>query len=225
MTVSPRETSGASFFEKRRRYYELIHHVLQTVDEVSRQQPETIDGRPTIAARKRAEAYAVVNESDDEVFQNDLYDWFLSQGWVDRLLAVQSTYVVKYLERLSSTSVEHADLLWRFYANNERFYEAAAVQLLLAKSEFPFSLKQRIEYLSRAKANASTHTVGTGRQARQILLHEVVELLEVANIQDEILLRIKNDSRIDDERRPQVVEDLDGRIMGLTDVSSPRVRS
>jgi nuclear pore complex protein Nup155 len=221
----PERDERREFFEKRRRYYELIHNVLQTVDEVSRQQPETIDGRPTIAARKRAEAYAVVNESDDEVFQNDLYDWFLSQGWVDRLLAVQSTYVVKYLERLSSTSVEHADLLWRFYANNERFYEAAAVQLLLAKSEFPLSLKQRIEYLSRAKANASTHSVGTGRQARQILLHEVVELLEVANIQDEILQRIKNDSRIDDERRPQVVEDLDGRIMGLTDVSSPRVRS
>lgn len=220
----PERDERREFFEKRRRCYELVHNVLQTVDQVASQQPETIDGRISAVARRRNEAYAVVNESDDEVFQNDLYDWFLSQGWIDRLLAVQSTYVVKYLERLSSTSVEHADLLWRFYANNERYYEAAAVQLLLAKSEYTLPLKKRIEYLSRAKANASTHTVDTGRQARQVLLHEVVELLEVANIQDEVLIRIKSDARIDAERKPKVVEDLDGQIMGLTEVSS-RVRN
>lgn len=219
----PDRDERRDFYEKRRRCYELVHDVLQTVDQISSQQPEMIDGRMTVAARRRNEAYAVVNESDDEVFQNDLYDWFLSQGWVDRLLSVQSTYVVKYLERLSSQSVAGADLLWKFYANNERYYEAAAVQLLLAKSDFALPLKQRIEYLSRAKANASTHTLGTGRQARQVLLHEVVELLEVANIQDEVLQRIRNDARLDAERKPEVVEQLDGKIMGLTEVSSPRV--
>jgi nuclear pore complex protein Nup155 len=194
--------------------------MLQTVDRIASQQPETIDGRMTITARKRQEAYTVVNESDDEVFHYDLYDWYLSQGWIDRLLAVQSTYVVVYLERLSSTSVEHADLLWRYYANSERYYEAAAVQLLLAKSEFPLTLKQRIEYLSRAKANASTHTIGTSRQARQVLLHEIAELLEVANIQDDILQRLKADNRIVPERKPQIIEDLDGQITDLTEVSA-----
>jgi nuclear pore complex protein Nup155 len=216
----PERDERIEYYERRKRCYDLIHDVLETVDRIASQQPETIDGRMTITARKRQEAYTVVNESDDEVFQYDLYDWYLSQGWIDRLLAVQSTYVVVYLERLSSTSVEHADLLWRFYANSERYYEAAAVQLLLAKSEFPLTLKQRIEYLSRAKANASTHTIGTGRQARQVLLHEVAELLEVANIQDDILQRLKGDSRIDRERKPQIISELDGRITDLTDVSS-----
>jgi nuclear pore complex protein Nup155 len=213
------------FYEKRKRFYDLIHKVLQEVDSIASRHPETIDGRLTVTARKRQEAYTVVNESDDEVFQYDLFDWYLTQGWVDRLLAVQSTYVVKYLEQLSRTSVEHADLLWRFYANSERFYEAATVQLLLAKSDFALDLKKRIEYLSRAKANASTHTIGTGRQARQVLLHEVAELLEVANIQDDILQRLKGDPRIDAERKPQVIKELNGRITDLTEVCRDHSRA
>jgi nuclear pore complex protein Nup155 len=216
----PERDDRAQFYVKRKSCYDLIHDVLQTVDQICGRQPEMVDGRLTITAKKRNEAYKVVNESNDEVFQYDLYDWYLSQGWIDRLLAVQSPYIATYLERLSSTSVEHADLLWRFYANSERYYEAANVQLALAKSEFPLTLKQRIEYLSRSKANASTHTLGTGRETRQKLLHEVAELLEVADIQDDILQRLKSDSRIDPERKPQILAELDGPIMNCSDVSS-----
>jgi nuclear pore complex protein Nup155 len=216
----PDGDSRSSFYEKRKRCYELVHHILQAVDNIADQQPETIDGRVTNIAKKRHEAYMVVNDSDDEVFHYDLYDWYLSQGWVDRLLAIRSPFVVKYLQRLSSSNADHIDLLWRFYASTERYYEAAAVQVQLAKSEFQLTLKQRIEYLSRAKANASTQTAGIGRQARQVLLHEVAELLEVANIQDEILQRLKGDSRIVQERKPKIVGELDGTVMGLSEVST-----
>lgn len=215
----PEDDPRSSSYEYRRRCYELIHHVLQAVDAATSNDPEFMDGRPTVGATRRLEAHTVVNESEDEVFQFDLYDWYLAQGWTDKLLAVDSPYVITYLQRLSSTSLEKADLLWRFYVHQEDFYSAATVQVQLVKSDFPIPLAKRMEYLSRAKANASTQSAGIGRQARQVLLHEVTELLEIANIQDELLSRLRNDERIAPDRRAEVVQSLDGQIRDLTQVS------
>lgn len=179
-----------------------------------------VDGAYTVTAKRRNEAYAVIDNSDDEVFQYVLYDWYLDNGWSDRLLAVRSSYVISYLQRKAKQSVDHADLLWRYFAQRERFHDAAAVQLQLAKSDFQLSLEKRIEYLSRAKANASTFTPGIARQPRQVLLHEVSELLDVANIQDDLLQRLKHERRITAERREQVLAHLDGQVLGLTEVDS-----
>ncbi|KAH8804905.1 putative nucleoporin [Xylogone sp. PMI_703] len=212
----PEGDPRSEIYEYRKRCYDLIHQVLQAVDRSTSNDPEFVDGRPTLAATRRSEAHNVVNDSDDEVFQFDLYDWYLAQGWTDKLLAVDSPYVVLYLQRLSTSSMEKADLLWRFYVHQEDFYSAASVQVQLAKSDFPIPLIKRIEYLSRAKANASTQSVGVGRQARQVLLHEVTELLEIANIQDELLTRLRGDERIAADRRAEVVRSLDGQIQDLT---------
>jgi nuclear pore complex protein Nup155 len=172
---------------------------------------------------KRQEAYAIVNESTDEVFHYDLYDWYLSQGWTDRLLAIDSPFVISYLQKQSLTSIDRADLLWRFYASSKRYHDAATVQVGLAKSEFPLDLKARIEYLSRAKANGSTTTIGIARSAQQVLLREVTELLEIANIQDEILQRLRNHPRLEPPRREQIVQELDGPVRSLSEVSYRKI--
>lgn len=207
-------------YNARKRCYNLIHGILQSVDTYASQQPETIDGRLTIAAQKRLETYDVVNDSEDEVFQFDLYDWYLQQGWTDRLLSVPSDHVVSYLERLASTQANHADLLWRYYANQERFYDAATVQLGLAKSDFNLTLDDRIKYLGNAKANASVTRNTVSSQARQVLLHEISELLDVAQIQADLLARLRSDTRLDPTVKPQILEELDGQICGLTEVST-----
>lgn len=171
-------------------------------------------------ATRRDEAYRVINTSEDEVFQTNLYDWYLAQNQADRLLQVQSPYVVIYLERKSSDNVQHADLLWEYYANGNRYHDAAVVQLALAKSAFALPLDKRIEYLSRAKANASAYAPGVGRQPRQLLLHEVSDLLDVANIQDDLLQRLKADPRGTPERKIEIANELDGPILSLTEVSN-----
>ncbi|KAF4635084.1 hypothetical protein G7Y89_g3010 [Cudoniella acicularis] len=200
----------------RKQCYDLVHHVIVAVDDAARGQDETLDGRPTVTATRRIEAHTVVNDSEDELFQFDLYEWYLHQGWVDRLLAVDSPFVVQFLTKSAAASIERTDLLWRFYVHQDRFYEAAAVQLELAKSDFQINLAGRINYLSRAKANASTESFGVGRQARQILLYEISELLDVANLQDELLHRLRADSRIPDERRPDIVQRLDSKALDLS---------
>lgn len=144
----------------------------------------------------------------------------MGQGWNDRLLDISSPYVISYLRRRMDKNPDHADLLWRYYAHHNNFLEAASVQLLLAKSGFDLNLEQRIGYLSRARTNASIRTVSLldAAQGRQQLLREITDLLEVGNIQDDILQRMKSDPRLTDQRRPQVLKALDGQILEVAEL-------
>ncbi|KAI9841963.1 MAG: hypothetical protein M1837_000283 [Sclerophora amabilis] len=215
---SPPGDDRESLFNQRTVIYKLTHDVITVVDQASAQVPEMIDGAYTLTAKKRSEAYSVIDESDDEVFQYDLYSWYLSQGLIDRLLGVGSPYVVSYLQSKSKADVAHADLLWRYYALKQRYYDAAGVQLELAKSDFQLPLEKRIEYLSKAKANASTHSSGVRRQPRQILLHEIAELLDVANIQDDLLQRLRGEERLPSDRKSDILSSLDGQLMNLSEL-------
>jgi nuclear pore complex protein Nup155 len=218
----PAGDSRSNAFSERKRCYDLIHDVLRHLDAASSAEPEMIDGKLTLMGTKRLEAYEVVNGSDDEVFHFDLYEWYVQQGWTDRILAIDSPHVITFLERLAATHYEHADLLCRFYTNRARFFEAAEVQFSLANADFPIGIKDRITLLSRAKANANVTTAGIGRQQQGVLNHAVTELLEVAHIQDDLLERLKADERIDSSRRVEIEETLNGKIQDLTDVSNAR---
>ena len=188
------------------------------MEEAEIQTPDMTDEQNALTAKRKSEANDIIDTSNDEAFQTDLYDWYLAEGRVDRLLAIQSPYIVTYLQRKSSDDISHADLLWRYYAQAERFNDAAAVQLALAKSAFTLTLQRRIEYLSSAKGNASSLTTGVSRSTRQALLCEVSDLLDVASIQDELILRLKGDARIDAERKTEVVGQLDGPIWSINDM-------
>ena len=194
----------------------MIHYVIQCLDESSSQAPDMVDGQYTVLAKRRSEAMDVIDSSEDQVFQTDLYDWYLQEGRTDRLMSIESPFLVTYLKRKSLENVSHADLLWKYYSQAERHYDAAEVQLDLANSDFQLSLDQRIEYLSRAKANASTQKLGVGRQTRNSLLRKISDLLEVANLQGDLLQRLKGDDRIAPDAKHVVIQELDGPIQALT---------
>lgn len=182
-----------------------------------------VDGHYTVSAKRKNEAYQEINDSEDEVFQTSLYDWYLQQGWSDRLLDITSPFVVNYLKRKSQEDAKHADLLWRYYAHYNLFLDAAQVQLHLAKSAFDLTLDQRIEYLSRAKTNASARVPGlssiaSSRQSRQDLIREVSDLLDLANVQEDLIQRLKDDERLTGDREAQVLQKLAGQILPLDDL-------
>ena len=197
----------------------MVHRVITSLDEASRTTTNAIDEEVTLATRRRKEAYEVIDLSEDEVFQTDLYDWYLAQGQAHRLLMIQSPYIVTYLQRKFLDDITIADLLWRYHSQANRPYDAATVQLDLAQSNYPLSLDERVGYLSRAKANASTNAIGVGRQTRQKLLHDVTELLDIASIQDDVLQKLINDPRIPKERIPSLMGELNGQILSLSQVS------
>ncbi|KAF2733309.1 nucleoporin-domain-containing protein [Polyplosphaeria fusca] len=210
-------------FEQRRACYNLIFKVIEAVDLASNNQGYVPEGVVSQISRRKYEAYEQINNSEDEVFQNDLYDWYLQKNWADRLLEINSPFVVDYLRRKSEDDIAHADLLWRYYAHYKDWMSAAEVQFQLAKSPFEIPLGNRIEYLSRARGYASTRStgfaeVGRNRQSRQELLRSISDHLDIANIQDDILQRIKVDSRLVGERREGVLKTLDGQIQPLDDL-------
>ncbi|KXJ88307.1 nucleoporin Nup157/170 [Microdochium bolleyi] len=211
----PSNDSRSKAFEDRRSCYSLIHYVLQDLDHASTREPDTIDGKPTLLGTKRAEAYDVVNDSTDEVFHFDLYEWYIEQGWVDRLLVIGSQHVRTFLVKLASQDVNHADLLCKYYRMREMYYDAAQVEHQIAESDFPLPLKKRLELLSLAKQHASVMSAGTGRQEQQFLNHQVTELLEVAHIQDDLLERLQVDPRLT-EKREIIVKELDGPVRSLS---------
>ncbi|KAI0435468.1 Non-repetitive/WGA-negative nucleoporin C-terminal-domain-containing protein [Xylaria sp. FL1042] len=214
----PASDPRSSAFDERKVCYDLIHRILLDLEVASKREPEIIDLKPTLISTKRSEAYDVVNASTDEVFHLDLYDWYIEQGWTDRLLAMDSTYITNFLRQLASKDVSHADLLCRFYTNRAMYFDAAKVQAGLAQSDFNLTIKDRLNLLSRAKTNASVVTPGISRQDQQLLNHDVTELLDVANIQDDLLERLKSDTRIASERQPEIQKALDGKIQPLSDL-------
>lgn len=198
-------------FDARKKCYDLVFSTIDNLDRETESQPQEVDGRYSLAAKRRSEAYDVIYNSDDVVFQTCLYDWYVSIGRADRLLDIDTPYVVDYLKRRSQQDRAHADLLWRYHAHHNDYLQAAATQLDLAKGFFDLSLEERIEYLSRARTNASTRQTALmdTRQSKQQLLREISDLLDVANIQDDILQRMKADSRLTGERRQQVLTELE----------------
>lgn len=177
-----------------------------------------MDGQYTVIARRKNEVYDVISNCEDEVFLTSLYDWYLERGWSERLLEVKTPFVVTYLQRKSTEDLSHADLLWRYYGQSSRFYDAASVQLQLAQSSFSLPLSRRIEYLGQARANASVFTPNVSRASRQRLIQEISTLIDIANVQDDLLQRLKEETRIAPERKATVLQEVDGEIMELNKV-------
>lgn len=189
--------------------------MIKALDDATDRSASGSDIENTSALARRSETYAVIDGSEDEVFQTDLYDWYLDQGQENRLLVIQSPYVVKYLERRFEDSLVIANLLWKHHGMAGNSLKAAQVQVQLARSAYPLTLNERIEFLGRARANASAASFGTGRQARQSLLLEISELLDIAGIQSDILERLQEDERLQGDRKTAIVEKLNSDIQSL----------
>lgn len=204
-------------FDARKECYDLVFATIEKLDLTTADAPELVDGRFTLAVKRRNEAYTLVDNSDDLVFLTCLYDWYVSSlHQPDRLLEIQNPYVVEYLRKRSQDNRGHADLLWRYFAHYNDYLQSASVQLEIAQSHFDISLEDRISYLSRARTNASTRqtAITDSRQTKQKLLREVSDLLEIASVQDEILNRVRSDPRYNGEEARQIhIRDLNSQIL------------
>ena len=124
------------------------------------------------------------------------------------------------MEHQATASVFQANLLWQFHAKNSNYHEAARVLHELANSNFPLSLEERIEYLSRAKSLCSVRVEPGLRNALNEQATLIQDALDVANIQDDVIRAVKEDSRMADFKRAEFLKELDGKILPLTTVSS-----
>lgn len=122
------------------------------------------------------------------------------------------------MEHQATASVFQANLLWQFHAKNANYHEAARVLHELANSNFPISLEERIEYLSRAKSLCSVRVEPGMRNALNEQATLIQDALDVATIQDDVIRAVKEDPRMADFKRAEFLKELDGKILPLTTV-------
>lgn len=156
--------------------------------------------------------------SDDELFHYHYYDWLLARDRTIELLETRSEFLESYLKAVPTTLLK-ADLLWQYYARQDRFLDAARILANLASDDgLPLPLSRRIEYLSLAINNAksSTHLNGEGFE----FVIEIEEKLEVGQVQVEVLQNII-DSEEDEEREEgvrQILDQLQRRLYTISEL-------
>ncbi|EEB07656.1 nucleoporin Nup157/170 [Schizosaccharomyces japonicus yFS275] len=204
----PEDDPRKKIFDFRIACYELVFSIFEEVESLPFEE----------SSKASISVHDILKSSKDELFHTTFYDWYISKGMTERLLDIDSPYIQSYLERNSGSSLSLASLLWQYYAKREMFYMAALVLLELALSAFPISLEQRIEYLTRAKGFGNCHIPSSSRANMNKIMHQVVEYLDVASIQDDLLIAIKNDARLSKEQKDEVVSALDGQILNISEI-------
>lgn len=195
-------------FESRTKCYSYIFEILDSLESQMSNDSSAI----------KVDVYDTIQRSKDELFHYCFYDWYSFKGLTDRLIEIDSPYIQSYLERNSTKDMKIADLLWQYYAKREQYYQASIVLYDLATTHLAFSLEQRIEYLTRAKGFGSCHVPNSLRHKMNKVMLSVLEQLDVASIQDDVLIAIRGDMRIPTLKREELSKQLDGEIIPLSDL-------
>jgi len=216
------QTDTADLYFKCIQCYQLIFRVLEDLDQTYGRAPEMIDGVPTSTTRLRNETWNLIYNSDDELFHYQLYDWLFSRGeaFAERLLEIDSPYVLGYLQYRGAESLDHCELLYQYHARRDNFYRSALVLHELAISEFPLTLEKRLEFFSRARGFCQS-SYSTSRKQVNELSQQLQEELDVAVIQDDLLKRLREDVRISQEKKNKLELALGKKILSLSEVFTP----
>jgi len=188
-------------YSKRKSCYELIFGVISAADSATNDESS------------RRQVYDIVVNSDDELFHYCLYDWFLTIEAKDRLIHMKSDYIEQFLVS-QKDNIEIAELLSAYYSQNQIFDKSAKVLSDLANSsDESLTLDKRMEYLSRAIAAAKSSRPGAHMEYGHIL-HDLEESNEVADIQRNILMMIRNNPNVES----RIVKHLDDRLLDISEL-------
>ncbi|CAL8321736.1 unnamed protein product [Lota lota] len=157
--------------------------------------PPVMTSDPNMLSNEDATAHFeqmlhLAQRSQDELFHIALYNWLIQADLTEKLLEVNSPYLEDHLKRMNKqdqSKVRNMDLLWRYYEKSRNFGKAAHVLAHLAEMRSTeISLKQRLEYISRAILSAKSSSTLSTQGADGEFLHQLEEKMEVVRIQAQI---------------------------------------
>ena len=163
-------------------------------------------------------AYNTCFASKSKDFHFLFYEWFIEQGLSERLLDVNTVFILPFLELKAENNIGLTNVLWLYHAKRDNYFEAAKILYALSISQFDLSLDKRIEYLSRANGFCNCVCPPDTRQKMVQLSLTIQELFEVADIQLAILRKVESDARINAENRKIAVEALSNKILSISDL-------
>ncbi|CCD25229.1 Nup170p NDAI_0E04120 [Naumovozyma dairenensis CBS 421] len=230
------------YYDKRINIYDLVFRVLTTIDERSSiVSTTTTITTPTTSSKKnpieietptntvitrysgntnfnklREESYNIALRCNDKLFHYHLYDWLVSTDNQDKLLQLDTSFILPYLIEKSTNSLKISNLLWVYQSKKHNFFEAAEILYSLSISKFELKLNERISFLSRANGFCNSVCPPNQKQRMVQLASTIQELFEVAAIQDDILTLVKTDPRLDMQIKSDLINQLDGEILPLT---------
>ncbi|SCU83746.1 LAFA_0D05468g1_1 [Lachancea sp. 'fantastica'] len=210
-----------SFYEKRILAYELVFETLVKVDEkVAGAIATGVTAMNNIEelTKLKEESYKTALKYNDKLFHYQLYDWLVSQNCQEKLLQLDTDFILMYLQEHSQGSLEISNLLWVYQSKRSHFFPAAQILYSLAISDFEISLGQRIEYLSRANGFCNSMCAPGERQQMIQLGGMIQEIFDVASVQDDILALVRNDIRITKSTKEDLIQQLDGKVLPVSDL-------
>ncbi|XP_046901135.1 nuclear pore complex protein Nup155 isoform X1 [Hypomesus transpacificus] len=229
------DQAGQQAFQERLLCYKCITDTMQELVTQSKAAPQSpsvpkqpgppvMTSDPNMLSNEDATAHleqmlTLAQRSHDELFHIALYNWLIQADLTDKLLEVNSPYLEEHLMRVvkqDQGQVRNMDMLWRYYEKSRSFGKAAHVLARLADMHSTeISLKQRLEYISRAILSAKSSSCISTQGANGEFLHELEEKMEVVRIQ----LQIQDTLSRQYSHHPSVqgaVAQLDSQLMDIT---------
>ncbi|XP_036385365.1 nuclear pore complex protein Nup155 isoform X1 [Megalops cyprinoides] len=229
------DVPGQQAFQERLSCYKCITDTMQELVNQSKAAPQSpsvpkqpgppvMTSDPNMLSNEDAAAHfeqmiGLTQRSQDELFHIALYNWLIQADLTDKLLEVNSPFLEEHLMRMikqDQNKVRNMDLLWRYYEKSRSFSKAAHVLARLADMHSTeISLKQRLEYISRAILSAKSSSGTSGQGADGEFLHELEEKMEVVRIQVQIQETLSRQY----SHHPSVqgaVSQLDSELMDIT---------
>ncbi|QPG73141.1 hypothetical protein FOA43_000447 [Brettanomyces nanus] len=244
-TQMVRDPKKKKMYERRLNLYQLVFQILADIDKRTIMSLEkasagnisatthTVNGTADISghvfvdkngklitqySQMRTRCYNICLNYKDRMFHYEFYKWFISNGVGEKLLDIDTPYILDFLKDYASKDLEMAKLLWVYYSRRDHYYEAAEVLYDLAVSSFPVNLSSRIEFLSRANGFCHCIPPQSLRQEVLILSSEISDLMAVSNLQDELLLTVLQDTRVNSAARQNATLALDRGIHTISDL-------
>lgn len=209
------------FYDKRVIIYDLVFETLIKVDNLAASSNQ-LNKNPSLVSVDinsiKDESYMIALSFDDELFHYHMYDWLVSENNEEKLLALDTKYILPYLNEKAKDSLKISTLLWIYHSRKHQFYKAAEILYALAISDFEIKLHERIEFLARANGFCNSDCPPSEKQDMVRLSGIIKELFDVTSVQDDTLVLVLTDTRIDEDTKKDLVKQLDGNILSVSDL-------
>lgn len=169
----------------------------------------------TYYSQTRDECYKICLNYKDKAFHFEFYKWFIANGIDEKLLYIDTPYILEFLKQNSSKDLEMSKLLWIYYSRKGDYYEAANHLYGLALSKFDIKLIDRIQFLSIANSFIKGIESQFIKQDILNLASRISDLISVSNLQDELLATIKQDPRINETAEMIANRELGNEILPI----------
>lgn len=197
------------------------HNSLNANQTTKSNQPVFVDNEGNLVtyySQMRDRCYKISLNYKDKMFHFEFYKWLVANGVGEKLLYIETPYILEFLKERATNDLEMSRLLWVYYSKRGDYYEAANHLYSLALSKFDISLLDRIQFLSIA--NSFVQGIETQFLKDDVinLASRISDLISVSNLQDELLVTVKNDSRVNDLAKKIATEELGGEILFINDL-------